>query len=210
MKRRVVVASAAAVLAACASAPTPVTEHPKLTEAEYAELTAALKHDFRARGQAKMDRLEPDAVQRACNLHADNPPEAVAKPLEEAQLKAIKYPSGSLLGDWKSGARIADSGRGMQWSEPAGSPGGGGCYNCHQLSPKQESYGTLGPSLLAFGKTRGYGPDIQRYAYGKIYNAKAFNLCSHMPRFGTTGSLTEQQMKDLTAYLMDPNSPVNK
>lgn len=210
MKKRIVVASVAATLAACASAPQPVTEHPKLSEAEYAQLAAALKRDFRARGQAKMERLDPDVVQRTCNLHADNPPEAVAKPLEEAQLKTIMYPAGSLLGDWKSGARIADSGRGMQWSEKPGTPGGGGCYNCHQLSPQQESHGTLGPSLLAFGKTRGYGPEIQRYVYGKIYNAKAYNLCSHMPRFGHTGSLTEQQMKDVTAYLMDPASPVNR
>ena len=51
---------------------------------------------------------------------------------------------------------------------------------------------------------------MQRYAYGKIYNAKAYNLCSQMPRFGHTGSLTEQQMKDITTLLMDPASPVNQ
>jgi len=208
MKRRIVLATAAATLAACASAP--VVEHSKMTDAELAAITAVLKRDFRAKGQAKMDRLEPDAVQRACNLHADNPPESVAKSLEQAQLNTIKYPNGSLLGNWSSGRKIAESGRGMQWSEKPGSPGGGGCYNCHQLSPEQTSYGTVGPSLLAFGKTRGYGPDMQRYVYGKIYNAKAYNLCSQMPRFGYTASLTEQQMKDLTAYLLDPKSPVNK
>jgi sulfur-oxidizing protein SoxX len=98
----------------------------------------------------------------------------------------------------------------MQWSEKPEVPGGGGCYNCHQLSPAQESYGTLGPSLKAFGKTRGNGPDMQRYVYGKIYNAKAYNLCSHMPRFGHTGSLSEQQIKDVVAYLLDPASPVNQ
>lgn len=208
MKRRIVLATAAATLAACASAP--IVEHSKLTDQELAEITAVLKRDFHAKGQAKMDRLEPDAVQRACNLNADSPPESVAKPLEEAQLKAIKYPNGSLLGDWKSGKRIAESGRGMQWSDKAGTPGGGSCYNCHQLSPQQESHGTLGPSLKAFGKVRGYGPDVQRYVYGKLYNAKAYSLCSHMPRFGHSGSLTEQQMKDLTAYLLDPASPVNQ
>lgn len=208
MRRRLLATAAAAALAACVSAP--VVEHSKMTDQELAEINAVLKRDFRARGQAKMDRLEPDAVQRACNLHADNPPESVAKPLEQAQLNAIKYPDGSLLGDWKNGKTIAESGRGMQWSEKPGSPGGGGCYNCHQLSTAQTSYGTLGPSLNRFGKVRGNGADMQKYVYGKIYNAKAYSLCSHMPRFGHSGSLTEPQMKDLTAYLLDPKSPVNQ
>ena len=208
MKRRILAAGTAATLAACASVP--VVEHSKMTDADLAEISAVLKRDFRAKGQAKMDRLEPEAVQTACNLHADNPPESVAKPLEQAQLKAIKYPSGSLLGDWKNGKNIAESGRGMQWSEKPGSPGGGSCYNCHQLSPAQTSYGTIGPSLKGFGKLRGNTPEMQKYAYGKIYNAKAYSLCSHMPRFGHSGSLTEQQIRDLTAYLLDPTSPVNQ
>jgi sulfur-oxidizing protein SoxX len=208
MKRRILAAGAAATLAACASAP--VVEHSKMTDADLAQLTATLKHDFRAKGQAKMDRLDQDAVQRACNLHADHPPESVAKPIEEAQMKAIRYPNGSLMGDWKNGAKIAESGRGMQWNEKPTVPGGGGCYNCHQLSPAQTSYGTIGPSLKGMGKVRGNGPDAQRYIYGKIYNAKAYSLCSSMPRFGHSGSLSEQQMKDLTAYLLDPTSPVNK
>ncbi|HEV8096251.1 MAG TPA: sulfur oxidation c-type cytochrome SoxX [Burkholderiales bacterium] len=207
MKRRVL-ATAAAALAACASVP--VVEHAKIDDAELARITAVLKRDFRATGQAKMDRLEPDAVQRACNLHADHPPEAVTKPLEQGQLNAIRYPGGSLIGDWKSGAKIAASGQGMQWHEKPENPGGGGCYNCHQLAPQEASFGTLGPSLLGFGKLRGNGPEMQRYVYGKIYNAKAYNLCSQMPRFGHSGSLSEQQMKDLTAYLLDPGSPVNQ
>jgi len=207
MKRRILATAAAATLAACASAP--VVQHSKMTDAELAEVTAAFKRDFRAKGQAKMERLEQDEVQRACNLQADNPPESVAKPLEQAQLKAIKFPNGSFMGDWKNGKKIAESGQGMQWSEKPGTAGGG-CYNCHQLSPQQESYGTLGPSLKGFGKVRGSGPETQKYAFGKIYNSKAYSLCSHMPRFGHSGSLTEQQIKDVVAYLVDPNSPVNK
>jgi sulfur-oxidizing protein SoxX len=31
-----------------------------------------------------------------------------------------------------------------------------------------------------------------------------------MPRFGYAGALTEQQIKDLVALLLDPNSPVNQ
>jgi sulfur-oxidizing protein SoxX len=98
----------------------------------------------------------------------------------------------------------------MTWLDNPAAPSGGSCYNCHQLSEQEVSYGTLGPSLAQFGNKRGRGPDAQRYAYGKIYNAKAYNLCSQMPRLGTSGTLTEQQIKDLVAYLLDPDSPVNK
>lgn len=174
------------------------------------EVQQVMKRDFRARGQAKMDRLDQDGVQRLCTATNDKPPAAIAKTMEADQLKAIPFPAGSLIGDWKIGANIAWGGRGMQWHEDPKKPADGGCYNCHEISPKRTSFGTIGPSLKGFGKVRGSGPDVQRYAYGKIYNAKAYNLCSHMPRFGYTGTLTEQQIKDVVAYLLDPASPVNK
>jgi sulfur-oxidizing protein SoxX len=72
------------------------------------------------------------------------------------------------------------------------------------------SHGTIGPSLRGFGKTRGTGTEVQRYVFGKIYNAKAYNLCTQMPRFGTSGTLTPQQIKDLVGLLLDPASPVNQ
>ena len=65
------------------------------------------------------------------------------------------------------------------------------------------------PSAL-FGAIRGNGPEIQKYVYGKIYNAKAYNLCSQMPRLGYSGTLTEEQIKDLVGLLLDPASPVNQ
>jgi len=174
------------------------------------EVQEIMKRDFHPKGQAKMDRLEQDAVQRTCTATRDKPPADLAKRLEADQMKTIVYPSGSLMGNWKEGAKIAWSGRGMQLNEDPKKPSGGGCYNCHMISPQRTSAGTIGPSLTAFGKKRGNGIETQKYVYGKIYNAKAYNLCSGMPRFGHTGSLTEQQMKDLTAYLLDPASPVNQ
>jgi sulfur-oxidizing protein SoxX len=210
MIRRRFVAVAAISLAACAAS-LPVGERPKISAGEPDEVTAVLKRDFHDRGQAKLSRVELDDVQRACNVYADNPPASVAKPLEEAQFKTIKFPADAhLLGDWKKGETIAQIGRGSMWSDRPGEQAGGGCYNCHQLSPKEASYGTLGPSLYRIGKTRGNGPDVQKYVYGKIYNAKAFNLCSQMPRLGYAGTLTEQQIKDLVALLLDPASPVNQ
>ena len=51
---------------------------------------------------------------------------------------------------------------------------------------------------------------MRKYAYGKVYNAEAYSACTNMPRFGHSGILTEQQVKDVVALLMDPDSPVNK
>jgi sulfur-oxidizing protein SoxX len=174
------------------------------------EVTQALQRDFRPRGQATMDRVVQDGLQRICTETGDKPPAQVAKTLEADQLKTIAYPQGSLMGDWKRAEKMAQDGRGAMWSDKPGAPTGGSCYNCHQLSPNEASYGTLGPSLLGFGKKRGSGPDMQRYVYGKIYNAKAYNACSQMPRLGYSGSLTEEQIKDFTALLLDPASPVNR
>jgi sulfur-oxidizing protein SoxX len=172
---------------------------------------ATLKRDFKSRGIATVDRLDEDGVQAVCNRSDDRPPKEIATRLEADQLQQIKYPAdGKYLGDWKSGERIAQNGRGMTWSDPAGAPGGGSCYNCHQIGPNETSFGTIGPSLHQFGKVRGSGADVQKYVYGKIYNAKAFSLCSQMPRFGHFGALTEQQIKDLVALLLDPASPVNR
>jgi sulfur-oxidizing protein SoxX len=183
---------------------------PALAEPTGRDIEKLMQRDFHPRGQATMDRVVQDGVQRVCTESANRPPAELAKSLEAEQMKAISFPDGDLLGDWKRGEDIAQSGRGMTWNDPAGQPGGGSCYNCHQLSPKELSYGTIGPSLRGFGKTRGAGPDVQRYVYGKIYNAKAYNLCSQMPRLGASGTLTPQQIKDLVGLLLDPASPVNE
>jgi sulfur-oxidizing protein SoxX len=166
--------------------------------------------DFHAKGIVKKEAVAQDAVQRLCTVTSDRPSAEVAKQLEADQMRTIAFPAGGLMGDWKRGEDIAQSGRGMTFSDAAGTPNGGSCYNCHQMAAKEISYGTLGPSLHAFGKKRGGGADTQKYVYGKIYNAKAYNACSQMPRLGWSGTLTEQQIKDLVAYLLDPASPVNQ
>ena len=166
--------------------------------------------DFHAKGIVKKEAAAQDAVQRICTVTNDRPSADIAKQLEADQMKTIVFPAGNLMGDWQRGEDIAQSGRGMTFSDAAGTPNGGSCYNCHQLAAKEISYGTLGPSLQGFGKTRGAGAEMQKYAYGKFYNAKAYNACSQMPRLGFSGTLTEQQIKDLVAYLLDPASPVNQ
>ena len=178
-----------------------------------AKAIAMMKASFKEQGQAKLDRLEQDEVQRVCSEYVGEKkmPKEVAERIEKAQMALIKYPAdGKLVGDWKLGERIAQSGVGKQFSDDPAAPTGANCYACHQLSQAELSFGTIGPPLYNFAKVRGYTPEVQKYAYGKIYNSEAFSACSSMPRFGHMGILTEKQIKDVVALLMDPESPVNK
>ena len=174
--------------------------------------TQVMKASFKERGQAKLDRLDSDETMSLCNKYAGGKlPNEVARKIQAANLKLIKLPAdGKLLGDWKAGEKIAQSGVGKQFSDNPANPNGGNCYACHQLAPQELAYGNIGPSLYNYGKLRGNSKAIQEYAFGKIYNAEAYAACSNMPRFGHNGILTEQQIKDVTALLLDPESPVNK
>ena len=180
-----------------------------------------VKASFRDEGQAKVDRLVQDDANRECSAAdvAGKPiDEKLGKSIEEANFKTIKWPTdGKFLGDWKEGEKIAQSGRGLTWTDPAGSENGGNCYNCHQIDKKEISYGTIGPSLYNYGKLRGVvdpaSPDAKamlEYTWGKIWNSKAYNACSNMPRAGHAGILNETQVRHIVALLLDPKSPVNQ
>ncbi len=183
---------------------------PSDSEAERA-VAEMMKASFKTRGQATIDRLRQDDAQALCSKHTGELPKDVSDGIEKAQQATLRYPgSGKLMGDWRQGERIAQSGVGKQFTDDPTRPAGGSCYNCHQLSKNELSFGTIGPSLYQFGKLRGNGEAIQKYAYGKIYNAEAFAACSSMPRFGHNGVLTEEQITHLVALLLDPDSPVNQ
>jgi len=200
------------ILAALVASPFLAVTLPVHAEGDYnAKARALIKGDFKPRGQAAIDRVYEDALQAVCNRTNNNPSAENTKRLEADQLAQVKYPAdGKLMGDWKKGERLAQSGRGFTWSDKASDPVGGNCYNCHQISPKETAYGTVGPSLMHYGKLRGNTAEIQKYTYDKIFNAKAYNACSDMPRFGHVEALKPDQIKDLVALLLDPESPVNK
>ena len=200
------------IFLAAVAAPLLTSASPAAAEGDYrAQAIAVIKKDFQPRGQASLDRLAEDALQAVCNRSGNKPPKLIGERMEADQLAGVKYPAdGKLMGDWKEGEKIAQSGRGFTWTDEPGLPVGGNCYNCHQISPKETSFGTVGPTLYQFGKIRGNSAEIQKYTYSRIYNAKAYNLCSEMPRFGHIGALQEGQIRHLVALLLDPESPVNK
>ncbi len=211
MQRTLLSVSAFALLAGCAGLP---------SNAELdAQTKAVIKASFRDQGIAKMDRIEQDLGQSACSSPTP-PSDAVAEQIS-AQAKAVtQWPAGGqYFGDWREGEKIAQNGRGMTWTDASAAPSanGGSCYNCHQISKQEISYGNIGPSLYNYGKNRGVtdlmAPTAQpviEYTWQKIWNSKSFNACSNMPRFGHAKLLDEKQLAHVMSLLLDPKSPVNQ
>jgi sulfur-oxidizing protein SoxX len=207
------VASVALLAVGCASAPS-VADLNALTQ-------QIVKASFRDQGIVKASILNTDETNQACSeADASGKPldEKTAKRIEEINMKAIKWPSdGKFIGDWKEGEKIAQNGRGLTFTDTASTVNGGNCYNCHKIDEKEISYGTIGPSLHNYGKIRGItdpnsaaAKPIVEYTWGKIWNSKAYNACSNMPRAGHSGILTEAQVRHVVGLLLDPKSPVNK
>lgn len=201
------------VLIGCSSKPSMV-DLDKIT-------TDVVKASFRDEGIVKAAVLDTDETNKVCSAaDVTGKPldEATSKVIEAANLKTVKWPTnGKFLGDWQEGEKLAQSGRGLTWTDDAKTPNGGNCYNCHQIDKKEISFGTIGPSLYNYGKLRGVkdpsSPEskaIVEYTWGKVWNAKAYNACSNMPRAGHMGILTEAQVAHIVALLVDPKSPVNQ
>jgi sulfur-oxidizing protein SoxX len=182
--------------------------------AQNADVKNLMTSSFQSIGIAAMDRLNQDEIQAACSNLKNGKPYINPKlqsQIEKNSLKAVVYPSdGKYLGKWADGEKIAQSGKGATWSDKNDDVNGGSCYNCHQLDKKEISFGNIGPSLYNYGKLRGNDEAIIKYTWAKLYNAKAFNACSAMPRFGHFKLLSENQLRDLMALLLDPQSPVNQ
>jgi sulfur-oxidizing protein SoxX len=177
-----------------------------------AKADAAIKAAFPTAPADWASRLTPDETMRQCSATGNAPPKAIADAIAAREKATIEYPAdGQYMGDWKKGEALAQNGYGLRFTDyPATRANGGNCYACHQLTKKELSYGTLGPSLSEYGKLRDYKDADVKAAYEKIYNSHAALPCSNMPRFGANKILTIDQIKDAVALLMSKDSPVNK
>jgi sulfur-oxidizing protein SoxX len=209
-----IVPTAVLALSACSTGMLGGVDHDKM----FNDVVTA---SFQPNGIATLDYLKPDEANTACaaaDVEGKPLSEKMVKAIEAAEMKTIKWPTdGKFLGDWKKGETIAQSGRGLTWTDTAATVNGGNCYNCHQMDKKEISFGNLGPSLYNYGKLRGVtdpnaaaSKPIVEYTWGKLYNSRAYNACSQMPRAGHKGILTQAQLQDVMALLLDPKSPVNQ
>lgn len=177
-----------------------------------AKVDGLLKKAFPTAPEDWAPRLVQDETMKICSDTRNNPSKAQADAILKRERATIEYPAdGKFIGDWKKGEQLAQNGYGMRFTDyPAARPNGGNCYACHQISAKELSYGTVGPSLQQYGKLRDFKEAAAKELYEKIYNSQASIACSNMPRFGSNKVLTIEQIKDAVALLMDPESPVNK
>ncbi len=168
-------------------------------------------------GGTVRDRLTQDKIQKTCSALKDGDVDsATAKKVTEIARGNMVYPkAGIRLGDWKKGQALSQNAYGYRVGHKVDNHGkrspGGLCMNCHLLDPAEAPRsGTLGPSLVGYGKTRGRSDATLKYTYEVVYNTHVAFPCTNMPRFGANGFLTQEQIRDVMAYLLDPDSPVNQ
>ena len=198
-----------AVAAGLASTPALAQQNSTI---DTARIDTMIKAAFPAAPADLQSRLDQDETMKACSVSHNNPSKDVADAILKRERASITYPAdGNLIGDWKKGEALAQSGYGLRFTDyPPRAAIGGNCYACHQLTKQEVSYGTLGPSLLGYGKLRDFTDAETKAAYEKVFNSQSAFACSNMPRFGANKILTVEQIKDIVALLMGRESPVNK
>lgn len=162
-----------------------------------------------------LKRLEQDRSQQVCSkIAGEKLSQEEAAEVVKLARASIQYPaSGKLVGDWKIGNKLAHNGAGdriLRGKLEKRKENGGLCQNCHALAPGEINVGNVGPSLTGYGAQRGNSEAIAKLTYERIYNAWAYTPCSNMPRLGANRHLTPEQITHLVAYLIDPQSPINK
>ena len=160
-------------------------------------------------------RTVQDKAQAICSkIGHEKPSQEAAAEVVRLSRESMKYPAaGGLAGDWKAGARLAYAGQGgriVGGKVETAKENGALCSNCHALDPGEVNVGNVGPSLTGYGAQRGNSEAVAKLTYERIYNAWAYAPCSNMPRLGANGHLTPEQIAHVVAYLIDPQSPVNR
>ena len=195
------------LLASCATGPDEATTR------QIAE--KMVKESFTAPAPELLKRLDQDRAQQICSKigNAKLTQEEAAEVVKLSRA-SFKYPaSGKLVGDWKTGEKLAHDGAGDRIARgqlEKRKENGGLCQNCHALAPGEINVGNVGPSLTSYGTQRGNSEPVAKLTYERIYNGWAYAPCSNMPRLGATGHLKPEQITHLVAYLIDPQSPINK
>ena len=104
--KNTVIAIAAVVLAGTAGSS--AQQKPAV---DTAKIDAAIAAAFPTAPADWKSRLDQDESMKECSIHENSPPKAVADAIQKREKTRIEYPAdGKLVGDWKAGERLAQSG----------------------------------------------------------------------------------------------------
>jgi len=210
----------AALSVSCAALAAEEVDYTTMTPEELAEYLIFeaggfdLDQEVQEGGTARQ-RMEQDWLQKTCSsIDGTRPDMDTLAEVSKKARETITYPEGGIkLGDWERGRDLAWSGYGFRVGhrvdDHENNEIGGNCYNCHQIGTDRTG-GSIGPSLVGYGRIRGNSEAIQKYTYDVLYNSHSAFPCTNMPRFGVSGYLDQQSIADIMAYLLDPESPVNQ
>lgn len=112
--------------------------------------------------------------------------------LKSPPLKSVPVPPEPITGDAAKGQALAfDRSR------------GGSCVACHVMGSKTpELPGNVGPDLSSIGTQR----DAE-FLYRYTYDARSFNPATVMPPWGTHELFSDQEIRDIVAFLKTLDAP---
>ena len=171
-----------------------------------------LQRDFQARGQATMDRVVQDGA--AARVHRDQRP-AAGRARQAARSRPDedhRLPGGQP--DRRLEARRAhraERPRPAPGPTRAGAPGGGSCYNCHQLSPQESSLRHARPEpAAASARCAATAPRCSATSTARSTTPRRTTSARRCRASATPARSPPEQIKDLVGLLLDPASPVNQ
>lgn len=197
MNRVLIGSSAALILQACATqSEPPRAEAPKpaattTAAAEPKPWPAGLPADALYDPNAKNGTIFYVPTTDTATLKQADHPRDLSRWLTRSHLDTRGVPppvkktlDGPLNGNPEEGKKIAMN------------TGAGNCWACHAL-PGDAQPGNQGPSLIDFAK-RGMSDEE---VYQTIYDRRSVNPMTAMPPFGALGTLSDQQVRDIAAFL---------
>jgi sulfur-oxidizing protein SoxX len=143
--------------------------------------------------------LSQDKAQALCTQYRDKLPADLIPTFLAEQRALIKYPA----------RRQAHGGLEERGRRSSPTPSGATATPATRGWRRRWPTAPWGRASSTTG-TGGQSEAVVRYTYEKIYNAWAFVPCSLMYRGGVHGLFTPEETADLVAFLLDPESPINR
>ncbi len=108
---------------------------------------------------------------------------------------AVREIGGAITGNIEKGMQLAFDRR-----------RGGSCVACHVMGPKTpELPGDVGPDLSEIG-TQGR---TDEHLFNYVYDARVYNPQTVMPPWGAHGIFTDEEIRDIVAFLKSLTTPTN-